>query len=397
MPQLDNYLVTLGMKGQQIVLATMDNIRKKGKELTKKKTTINLAAKASSGSGKAVPGSEKIPGRPTIPTTPHPQQEKSDKKQEKSDKKQEESDKKQEKSDKQGKKTADKISGAMQNFAHSSAGLDPIEFTKGVTLAAGRGLSGMSIMGNSAGNIPELVATLMTTALSHVTGALESGKQATAATYAQQQRNMTVSHYGGGNVQAEAAAAGMSNSEYSSMMMRVIGSNGKLDTSLKSMVTELAKTKDVTQLGNVASGNFESVGTNKGWMMQQIMDSIGNVPPEIRQNLMKALLPQIEGDIMGNEGQGARGRAAGYANEAEAQNEKLYNVSDYKTMSAANKAINEAQVTMVTAANEMAKGIYTLIKNVENLGVKLNKLGEDARNSSIGRKILGDVEVKARK
>ena len=45
MPQLDNYLVTLGMKGQNLVLSQMDKIRKSGKDLSKKKTVVDLVAK----------------------------------------------------------------------------------------------------------------------------------------------------------------------------------------------------------------------------------------------------------------------------------------------------------------------------------------------------------------
>lgn len=37
MPQLDNYLVTLGVKGQNVVLSQMDKIRKTGKALSKVK------------------------------------------------------------------------------------------------------------------------------------------------------------------------------------------------------------------------------------------------------------------------------------------------------------------------------------------------------------------------
>ena len=45
MPQLDNYLVTLGVKGQNVVLSQMDKIQKKGRNLSKSKTVVDLAAK----------------------------------------------------------------------------------------------------------------------------------------------------------------------------------------------------------------------------------------------------------------------------------------------------------------------------------------------------------------
>ena len=42
MPQLDKYLVTLEAKGQDDILAQMDKIRKSGKDISKKKTIVDL-------------------------------------------------------------------------------------------------------------------------------------------------------------------------------------------------------------------------------------------------------------------------------------------------------------------------------------------------------------------
>ena len=387
---LEEYFVSIGVKGQKYVLSTIDKVKKDAKSLSKVNASLDLGKgninKAITAAGKTIPSMKQLTGQGQPTGQPSGQGQPTEQPLSPEQKK---SDKEEKDNTNRFKKSADMISGAMQSFAHSSAGLNPVEFLKGITLAAGKGLSGLTFMTASIGNIPELVATLATTSLSQVTAALESGKQATAATYAQQQRNTTVDYYGGGDVKSDATAAGMSNSEYSQMIMQIVGSNGKLDKSLKSMVDELAKTKDANALGNVASGNFASTGTTKGWIMQQIMDSMGNVPPEFRQKMTKALLPQMQDEIMGNKGQGARSQAAGYANTAEAQNEKLYNISIYKTMSTANDAINEAQLTMVKAANTLATGMKGLIDNVDTLGKNLNQLGESVKNSAIGIAILG--------
>ena len=42
---LDSHLVKIGVKGQEVVLSVMDKILKKGNDLSKKKTTVTLAAK----------------------------------------------------------------------------------------------------------------------------------------------------------------------------------------------------------------------------------------------------------------------------------------------------------------------------------------------------------------
>lgn len=369
MPQLDNYLVTLGMKGQNIVLSQMDKIRKKGKDLTKKKT-IDLTAKASAGQAPA----------------PNPQQEKSDKKREKSDKTQERSTNK-------FKRSAETVNNAMNRFAGAAATLDPTATIQGATSAVAKAVGGVSIMGNNISGLVSGIADIANTMLGMAKNTVDVAKQSASQMYGLQQRNTTVGHYGGGSVNAEAAAAGMSNSEYSSMMMRVIASNGKIDTSLRTMVTELAKTKDVAQLGNVASGNFESVGTNKGWMMQQIFDGMGNVPPEIRQKMMKSLLPKIQDDIMSNKGQDARTTNADWERANEAQTAEKYKAANIPGVSTLNTKLNTLEIQLIEAGAGMASAIDTASEKITNLTKdyeEMNKKFNTLKDS------LGDVTTAAK-
>ena len=128
MPQLDNYLVSLGLKGQNVVLSVMDKIQKKGKDLTKKKTTVPLAVKTVPDKDKKTAPEEKpepgkrSPGKPSEKPAFVPGPSFSD----------------QEKTNKRFGAAVDKFQGGARDIASAASSLDPAATVSSITSAISR-------------------------------------------------------------------------------------------------------------------------------------------------------------------------------------------------------------------------------------------------------------------
>jgi len=371
---LETFFVSLGVKGQNVVLSNIAKIKKEANNLSKLKPIVDMgkgniskAISSMASGGKSISEVMGITGQAPSQSQPQtPEQKKEESVNKFSD-------------------NIKKFGLGVKSFVTASANLDPSAVIQGqvkaVGDALGDALSGISVAGFSLGNVPKAIAEMGNAMFGMATGAIDMAKQSAATQWGLTERNSTVSHYGGGNVNSGAADVGISRNEYATLMMKVAGSNGRLDTSLKGMILELAKTKDTEQLGNVASGNFSSTGTTKGWMMQQIMDSLGNVPPEIRQTMTKSLLPQISGDIMGREEQGgmsgSQAENAKWQRKTEDQSTAMYNLSAGDTgVESLQDSLNKFQKTLFNTGVGAADAIDNMAKSIASMPDKIKKAGE---------------------
>lgn len=268
MPQLDKYLVSLGMKGQNVVLSTMKKIRAAGKDLTKKKivplsTKITSSAAAKTQSG-VVPGAEIGMQR-----------------------------EKQKQIGEKFTRAAEKFTGGVQNFASAAASLDPTATIESVTSALGTSLSGISVLGVSLGRLPEGIAAIANSTLSMAKNSVEMAKQATAAFYQLTVRNAAASHYGG----RVTTGGPLSRNERAMFIDALSGSMGRIGQPLADEINKLIGKKDTRALARVGAGDWESTGTDKGWMLGQISSSFAGLPPSVRQKLQASLLKNFAGEI----------------------------------------------------------------------------------------------------
>ena len=385
---LDKFFVSLGIKGQDVVLKNINKIKKEATGLSKIKANIDMgkgnisksiSSMASGGkSYKSISdiisktGKNNTANNPTNPAN-NPESPTS---------------KKEEKNIDKFAKGAGIIGRGATDFLKASTTFDPVAVVQHAITTGGKvfGAAAAAIpaIGAYLKDLPPAIAEATNASISMGVGALEMAKQAASGQWGLQQRNSTVDYYGGGDVNSEAKNAGVSRNEYATLMMKVASSNGQLDKSLKEMIIGLAKTKDTEQLGNVASGNFASTGTTKGWMMQQVMDSLGNVPPEIRQAMTKSLLPQISGEMMGRENQGAQKINAVYAAQGEEKISGEYGASTKsgtaEKLEALNEAINNVTITMFHSGVGMAESITGAAKKIDDFTKALKKAKEDIDN-----------------
>lgn len=368
MPQLDNYLVTLGMKGQNVVLSMMDKIRKKGGDLSKKKTTVELAAKPSS-KKTAAPGVEKSGVEPGAPGTPPPDYLPT-------------------KSNKKFGAAVDRFSGGAKDIASAASSLDPVAAISGITSALGQSLSGVSVMGVSLGRLPEGIAAIANSTLSMANNSVQMAKQATAAFHQLTIRDAAAAHYG----EKITEKSPLSRNERAAFIDAVSNSMGRIQRPLADEINKLIGTKDTRALARVGAGDWESTGTNKGWMLGQISSSFQGLPPSIKQKLQAALLKNYSSEIqdMTPEQAAAQQRAGTFANMEEDQTKRLAGkaAENMGSVTGVIQKMNELQVSLFTTGLQFTKSIDDATTALAELPATISKM-----HSTI-KKFVDDPSVK---
>jgi hypothetical protein len=383
MPQLDNYLVTLGVKGQNVVLSQMDKIRKGKKELSKK-VTVDLTTKGGKG------------GAPTAPEKLYEQEKRENEKVKKTHK--EESDR-EKKNTSSFKEAAGKFGSGVQNFASAASSIDPVSTLASVTSAIGTSLSGISVLGISLGRLPEGIAQITNSTVAMAKNAVDMAKQATAGYYALATRNAAASHYGGNITEGSQ----LSKNERAMLIEAVSGSMGKIQPELAKEINKLVGGKDTRALARVAGGDWESTGTDKGWMLGQLMSGVQGLPPSIKQRFQASLLSRNSDLIQGITGDqaNAQGNAATFSNMEEKQTERLYRGSlkggqTDKNLIGMINSLNNMQAGLYTAGITFAKSIDKAVVAVLELPKTIDKVKkniDDTLNSSAVSRVTSKIGI----
>lgn len=403
MPGLDSYLVTLGVKGQDVVLATMNKIRKKGGDLQKKKVVISAASNVGAAKKQKTPAD--------VAKTEGVQTKNGDKDKKKSDKENE--------TTKKFAKSVDKFSDTSARLSHGVSRLDP---TAAINTGLGA-LAKMSIVG-----IPFAIAEA---AMNMATNTISMAKSNASAQYGIMQRNATAQYYGG-NIsfdkdlspadkkqiaeqndlikkysrkrdssrnkdnqemfqnkinRAESRKASIqyknsskwSNEEMAALRTSLGASFGRIQQPLASALAEFTQGTskyDARAVTRVASGNWRSTGTDRGWMVQQIFDSLGDVPPSIAQRFQASLLNQFgkeEIQQAPKEEQRAQRANAMWNKTDERQVSQVFdavneNINDLFEL---NNKLNSLQADMVQAGAGVASALNFVANQISSAANKI--------------------------
>jgi len=372
MPQLDNYLVTLGMKGQNVVLSMMEKIRKKGGELTKKKKTVTLTTKfaaekaaakkelgASGGTAPGAPGGKSAPGRKSAPGgKPAP-----------GGKSAPEKDPPDEKASGKFSKAVDRFGNTTTNFAHNMSHLDPAH-------AISAGFSAMAKI--AVAGIPFAIAEA---GLKTATNMIAMAKENAATQHGLVQRNVTAEYYGGKINQISR----VSNEEQAMLRMTISSSMGKIQQPLADAINKLQTGKEsfnTAALARVAAGNWQSTGTDKGWMLQQLSDAFQGLPPSIAQKFQASLLTKYGAEEIQktNEKMGeseAQQTNAEWQKRDEEQTAAIHAAmkANSKDLFELNDKLKKLQVEMVTAGGAVATALNFVASQIQAMGTKI-KVGK---------------------
>lgn len=383
---LEEYFVSLGIKGQNVVLSNIDKVKKKANDLSKTKAFLDFGKSnifKAMASGKSIAGMFGQVAKNQIyekKLTPEEEKKK----------------KEDEKNTRQFSNGAKQFGNATKNFANSAATFDPLTVVKSVTSSIGESLSGISILGNTLGNLPKGIAEVTNALVDMASGALQMAKQSAAAQYGIANRNETTTYYGGDK--KEIGQSNLSNAQYSELIMQISGSYGKIQKPMQGILNELVKEKNTEALGRVASGNWQSTGTDKGWMLQQISNQTAGLPPSIAQAIQTSLLKSNK-DLIQEKGseKGAQGINAGFENEAENQTARMFELTsgNYSSFKEMNSNLNDMQLalvdigvkfadTIVVATNAL-RSLPETIKKVNSAIDSVMKYGPDSIQSLIPR------------
>lgn len=334
MPQLDSYLVTLGMKGQNVVLSTMKKIRDAGKELSKKITISTTPAAA--------------PGAPAPGADPARQRQASEK----------------------FTRAAERFTNGVQNFASAAASLDPVATISGITSAIGTALSGISVLGVSLGRLPEGIAAISNSLLSMANNSVQMARQASAAYHQLATRNAAAQHYGG-----EVTNQGpLSRNERAMFIDAVSSSMGRIGQPLAAEINRLIGQKDTRALARVGAGDWESTGTDRGWMLGQLSSSFAGLPPSVRQRLQASMLRNFSSEIqdMAPGQAGAQRDAAAWANMEENQTAAL--AAEAPRALAMARQMNTLQVNLYNAGISVSSAISSTATAIASLPGEIAKM-----------------------
>ena len=246
---------------------------------------------------------------------------------------------------------------ALTSFANSAAALDPVSTVQGLIIGAAKVAGGISILGTNISGAANGVADLTNAGISLATNSLNMAKQATAANYELEKRNAATEYYGGDAIKQGA----MSNYEKAGLVSIISGSFGRILPALAGEINKLSGSKDTGALARVGAGDWQSTGTDKGWMIQKFADSMGDLPPSMKLKIQASLLGSY-GDEIQDQSQGRKalqGRNAVFSNQAENQTARQSDVAaaNFEGLKNFNAGLNNLQLDMMRSGAGMVSVI----------------------------------------
>lgn len=360
---LEEYFVSLGIKGQNVVLKNIKDVKKQADALTKNKAILNFGK----GITGIIAGIAGIAGKTGI-TSPMPEQKNEEKRQ-----------------NKKFSENINKFASGSKEFVKGVAHFDPTSAVQQTITSTGSALGAVAkaipVIGDYIQNLPKGIADITNAFVGMGTGALQMAKDATAGQYGLSNRNATTKYYGG-----DFGQSNLSNAQFSELVMSISGSYGKIKKPMQGILEELVKSKNTDALNRVASGNWASTGTDKGWMLQQISNETAGLPPSIAQAIQSSLLKSNK-DLIQEKGEesGAQGLNATFEKQAEAQTSALYNraAESAKSLSSLNSSINKMQVAMFDAGVGMATQIDKAALKIKDLVESFDKMKKAVDSFSV--------------
>jgi hypothetical protein len=169
-----------------------------------------------------------------------------------------------------------------------------------------------------------------------------------------------------------------SNEEMAMLRTSIGQAYGKIQQPLADAINQFTMDNkfDPNALARVASGNWRSTGTDTGWFLQQITDSLGDVPPTIAQKLQASLLKKygtVEIQKTTEEQKKTQAVNAAWANRNEQQINEIFGAinSSAKELLGLNNKLNELQVKMVAAGTGVATALNFVANQIKDMTHKV--------------------------
>jgi hypothetical protein len=339
--KLDDYFVSIGVKGQSVVLKTIDEITKKSKNLSKLNPVLNL--KKLSDYLKSV--KSKIDASQPALDLRLSEKEKERKKKEED-----------EKANKKQEKNVDKFGRKVDNFGRAISDFSPVSMIR----AGLSELAKITVLGAG--------AAIAGAGLAIAAKTIGMAKTYSAAQYGLQKRDAAAQYYG---ANIEFKRNRFSNEEMAMLRTGIGQAYGRIQQPLADAINEFTRTNqyDPTALMKVVAGNWRTTGTDTGWMLQKMTDSLGDLPPSIVQKIQASLLRRYGAEEIQKttpEQRQAQSFNAAWVNRNEQQINEVFGavVKSSKELLALNNNFKDMQVQMVKAGAGVAVAMNYIAEEI---------------------------------
>ncbi len=345
-----NAVVGLGTKGSDLVLSTFKKINAQ-KEKFSKTTTGKIIASIGAGAAKALQPAEKS------------------KEQQKKDQDQKETFERN-----RAVKAAHKVGDATEKLAGGFASLDPVNLIRSVAgsvIQAGGGLLSavaghfVPALGDAAKQLTEHVNKLIDFGITAASGSLNAVKQALPLA-AQRQSERALLNFAGANKAINKAS--VSQTEAATLASSLLPVLGKIKPGeqIEKQLSRLFETINGQivrrdQAMSLAQGDFTALGTDEGYFLNQISQSVSSLPPTLAKAFRGQLLSMVPE-------QGLDKEAAGFR-----IGKKQFEEQDLTAQA------NLANAALMQQADKKGVGDYLLDTN-EKLNDLLQKMVNSAAN-----------------
>jgi len=282
---------------------------------------------------------------------------------------------------------AGKAANELNALANSAASLNPQALISGAIDSVTRVTEHLSQAVPYIGQALSATADMAANSLS----AIKNAQLSAMDTLQKQGRN---EYFGGGTFKGN---QNYSLSEQSNMIEAISAKFGKFgqNKDLVNAINNLYKNNpDIQQATAVASGNYAALGTDKGYFMQQIMDSMGNLPPSMMQSIQAQLLPMAEQELNKDKAQKYRSQNAiveTAAQKTQIQTADMFNANTVKM----NDAFNQMTIDLTKTGSQLinvfakitdaANGSINTLNNISNAGKNVSSFFHNLFGVSKGK------------
>jgi len=303
------------------------------------------------------------------------------------------------------KEKARGASDELNNLAKSASSFNPTQFSMGILdtvrgvankLAIGTGGALGGAWGKGAAEaataVTDSMAELINTGAQMATNALSEIKNAQVSAIDTMQKESRFKYYGGG---ALAGNQRFTLAEKSGIVEAVSSRFGKVGSDLSKAIDKLlAGNTDMQQASEIASGNFQALGTDQGYFLQQISDSIGNLPPTMKQAIQAQLIPMAQGQLIQQPEEVTKiqeSRAALNKQDLEAEKNRARiglqvgkdeNGNLVNNAQQLNKSLNDMTSNLVNSGSKLIRSLDAIVSGINGVIEKVNKSNPPMRKDT---------------
>lgn len=345
-------LISLGIKGSDIVLSTLKKIEKE-KQALKKPTKVTLAAGLIAGAVAAKKIFDSIRGPEAQPQEQAPKKTPA------------------EKTDEKGK-----VSDALKQAAQGLSTLQSGAAAKSI-------LMGIGSVAGPIGAVAAMVGGLIIDAAHAFKDQVKAAATTVANTEDARSRVRNIISGDQGSFLRTVRADIDVNSQRA--IVEALGNKfGVVQDDLKKSITRLFGDRqnptDVKQAAELATGNFAALGTDRGFFMQQIADSFSGLPPTVRQKMTAQMLDMIpEKDLFKQYDIGARQTVTTFDNLERDRAQMMLGENNVNVQAAI-----KIQALLNQLDTSMNNGMGKIINLIDKYGTKIIDNPEEGVKQAIG-------------